>query len=420
VSGAVLGLPCHGEIAAISARQVVVADLLGPQAAVMNDVATAFHGALALDSQHLDGRKPPSGFAHGLLREMGVAAEDLLGWTYGRDTRAGLASVAALVSRLANAGVIEAVGLMQEAAGHLALAGRTAGRLAKLDAPQRWSFAGGVMQDATLMTTLMAALGPPVPPVLPRWVERHWLRQIHPAADDRGSGRNQLGYSFHRGAGCERRRAKAVRHCDGVPELRALSAYVGARQYGFSLHLRGQSKAEISTAVNKAAEILGLSPYLDRTPKQPSGGQRQRVAMGRAIVRRPAVFLFDEPLSNLDAALRVQMRAEIRALHESLGSTSIFVTHDQVEAMTTADRILVMRDGRQEQAGPPLELYDRPANSFVAEFIGSPAMNLLEAVAEGGPMLPIQSHASGAVLCGIRPEHLELTSPDAPGRLRGS
>ena len=189
---------------------------------------------------------------------------------------------------------------------------------------------------------------------------------------------------------------------------------------GFSLHLRGASKAEISTAVNKAAEILGLSPYLDRKPKQPSGGQRQRVAMGRAIVRRPAVFLFDEPLSNLDAALRVQMRAEIRALHERLGSTSIFVTHDQVEAMTTADRIVVMRDGWQEQVGPPLELYDRPANSFVAGFIGSRAMNLLEAVAEGGPMLPIQSHASGAVLYGTRPEHLELTSPDAPGRLRGS
>lgn len=205
-----------------------MADLLGPQAAVMNDFAGAFHGALAaedgvlvlagtgsmpwargplgthrvggwghlfadegsahwigraalaLDSQHLDGRKPPSGFAHGLLREMGVAAEDLLGWTYRRDTRAGLASVAALVSRLANAGVIEAVGLMQEAAGHLALAGRTAGRLAKLDAPQRWSFAGGVMQDATLMTMLMAALGPPVPPVLPRWVWRHWLRRRLP------------------------------------------------------------------------------------------------------------------------------------------------------------------------------------------------------------------------------------------------
>lgn len=228
VSGAVLGLLCHGEIAAISARQVVVvADLLGPLAAVMNDFAGAFHGALAgedgvlvlagtgsmpwagafrhpprrrlgplfddegsahwigraalaLASQHLDGRKPPSGFAHGLLGEMGVASEDLLGWTYGRDTRAGLASVAALVSRLAIAGMIEAVALMQEAAAHLALAGRTAARLAGLDAPPRCSFAGGAMQDATLMATLSAALGPPVPPVLPRWVGLHWLRQRLP------------------------------------------------------------------------------------------------------------------------------------------------------------------------------------------------------------------------------------------------
>ncbi|WP_426033893.1 N-acetylglucosamine kinase [Cypionkella sp. TWP1-2-1b2] len=216
VSGAVLGLPCHGEIAAVSARQVaVVADLFGPQAVVMNDVAVAFHGAmageagvlvlagtgsmtwargplgthrvggwghlfgdegsahwigraaLALASQHLDGRKPPSGFAHGLLREMGVASEDLLGWTYGQDTRAGLASVAALVSRLADVGVVEALALMQDAATHLALAGRTAARLSGLDAPLRWSFAGGVMQDATLMAALTVALGRPVPPVLP-------------------------------------------------------------------------------------------------------------------------------------------------------------------------------------------------------------------------------------------------------------
>ncbi|MES2432833.1 MAG: sn-glycerol-3-phosphate ABC transporter ATP-binding protein UgpC [Pseudomonadota bacterium] len=195
---------------------------------------------------------------------------------------------------------------------------------------------------------------------------------------------------------------------------------------GFSLQLRGASKAEIAAAVAQAAEILGLTPYLDRTPKQLSGGQRQRVAMGRAIVRHPAVFLFDEPLSNLDAALRVQMRAEIRALHERLGSTSIFVTHDQVEAMTMADRIVVMRAGRLEQAGPPLELYDRPANSFVAGFIGSPAMNLLDGVAEGGQVrlasgqvLSVQSQAAGAVLYGIRPEHLELASPNAPGAIAG-
>ncbi len=195
---------------------------------------------------------------------------------------------------------------------------------------------------------------------------------------------------------------------------------------GFSLHLRGASKVEIAEAVSKAAEILGLTPYLDRTPKQLSGGQRQRVAMGRAIVRQPAVFLFDEPLSNLDAALRVQMRAEIRALHERLGSTSIFVTHDQVEAMTMADRIVVMRAGRLEQAGPPLELYDRPANAFVAGFIGSPAMNLLEAVGEGGQVrlasgqvLAVAAQAVGAVLYGIRPEHLELTQPDAAGAIAG-
>ena len=141
---------------------------------------------------------------------------------------------------------------------------------------------------------------------------------------------------------------------------------------GFSLKLRGGSRADIARAVDNAAGILGLTPYLDRHPKQLSGGQRQRVAMGRAIVRNPAVFLFDEPLSNLDAALRVQMRGEIRGLHERLGSTSIFVTHDQVEAMTMADRIVVMRAGRLEQSGPPLDLYDYPQNAFVAGFIGYP------------------------------------------------
>ena len=138
-----------------------------------------------------------------------------------------------------------------------------------------------------------------------------------------------------------------------VSQNYALYPYMSVRDnMGFSLHLRGASKAEIAVAVRKAAEILGLTPYLDRTQKQLSGGQRQRVSMGRAIVRQPAVFLFDETLSNLDAALRVQMRAEMRALHERLGSTSIFVTHDQVEAMTMADRIVVTRLGRPEQVGP--------------------------------------------------------------------
>ena len=196
---------------------------------------------------------------------------------------------------------------------------------------------------------------------------------------------------------------------------------------GFSLRLRGGARAEIARAVIEAAEILGLTEYLDRLPKALSGGQRQRVAMGRAIVRNPAVFLFDEPLSNLDAALRVQMRAEIRGLHERLGSTSIFVTHDQVEAMTMADRIVVMRAGGVEQAGPPLELYDRPANAFVAGFIGSPAMNLLpgriaggRVVLDGGGQLPTSGAAEGPVLYGIRPEHLDLVAPDTPGALTGT
>ena len=188
---------------------------------------------------------------------------------------------------------------------------------------------------------------------------------------------------------------------------------------GFSLKLRGGARAEIARAVTEAAEVLGLTDYLDRSPRQLSGGQRQRVAMGRAIVRKPQVFLFDEPLSNLDAALRVQMRSEIRGLHERLGSTSIFVTHDQVEAMTMADRIVVMRAGRLEQAGPPLELYDRPQNAFVAGFVGSPAMNLLPGQAGGGQVrlagdltLPLDSAALGAVIYGIRPEHLDLVPPD--------
>ncbi|HTO30994.1 MAG TPA: sn-glycerol-3-phosphate ABC transporter ATP-binding protein UgpC [Pararhizobium sp.] len=193
---------------------------------------------------------------------------------------------------------------------------------------------------------------------------------------------------------------------------------------GFSLKLRNAPKAEIETRVREAAGILGLVDYLDRMPKQLSGGQRQRVAMGRAIVRQPAVFLFDEPLSNLDASLRVQMRAEIRALHDRLGSTSIFVTHDQVEAMTMADRIVVLRSGRLEQAGAPLELYDRPANAFVAGFIGSPAMNLIKGEAANGsirlsPNLSVPSPvaATGPVIWGVRPEHLDLVPAEAPGAI---
>jgi sn-glycerol 3-phosphate transport system ATP-binding protein len=164
----------------------------------------------------------------------------------------------------------------------------------------------------------------------------------------------------------------------------------------YGLRIKKFSKAEIETRVQKAAEILELQKFLDRKPRNLSGGQRQRVAMGRAIVREPAVFLFDEPLSNLDAKLRVQMRAELQALHRRLGTTSLYVTHDQVEAMTLAHRMIVMNAGRAEQIGAPLEVYARPATTFVASFIGSPPMNLIPQERNGKP-----------VLFGIRPEHLE-------------
>jgi sn-glycerol 3-phosphate transport system ATP-binding protein len=162
----------------------------------------------------------------------------------------------------------------------------------------------------------------------------------------------------------------------------------------YGLRIKGFSKAEIETRVQKAAAILELRDFLTRRPGHLSGGQRQRVAMGRAIVREPAVFLFDEPLSNLDAKLRVQMRAELQALHRRLGTTSLYVTHDQVEAMTLAHRMIVMNAGRAEQIGAPIEVYARPATTFVAGFIGSPPMNLI----------PEQGRN---VLFGIRPEHLE-------------
>jgi len=189
-----------------------------------------------------------------------------------------------------------------------------------------------------------------------------------------------------------------------------------AQNMGFSLKLAKRPKDEIQRRVTAAAEILGLTSLLQRLPKQLSGGQRQRVAMGRAIVRDPKVFLFDEPLSNLDAKLRVQMRTEIKALHQRLKTTTVYVTHDQVEAMTMADRIVVMRDGRIEQIGGPLDLYDHPANLFVAGFIGSPSMNFLEgAVADGrfstagGLRIPLAGPASrDNVVLGIRPEHFDI------------
>jgi sn-glycerol 3-phosphate transport system ATP-binding protein len=164
----------------------------------------------------------------------------------------------------------------------------------------------------------------------------------------------------------------------------------------YGLRIKGFSRQEIDTRVQNAAAILELKPFLQRRPGHLSGGQRQRVAMGRAIVREPAVFLFDEPLSNLDAKLRVQMRAELQALHRRLGTTSLYVTHDQVEAMTLAHRMIVMNAGRAEQIGAPLEVYARPATTFVASFIGSPPMNLIP-----------QERDGRKVLFGIRPEHLE-------------
>ncbi len=195
-----------------------------------------------------------------------------------------------------------------------------------------------------------------------------------------------------------------------------------AANMGFSLKLRGAPREEIDKRVARAAEILGLAPLLARYPRQLSGGQRQRVAMGRAIVRDPQVFLFDEPLSNLDAKLRVAMRTEIKELHQRLKTTTVYVTHDQIEAMTMADKIVVMHDGLVEQIGAPLELYDRPDNLFVAGFIGSPAMNFLKGAVRtngglafegpGGVRLPLTAAPAAAdgraAIYGVRPEHFTL------------
>ena len=195
-----------------------------------------------------------------------------------------------------------------------------------------------------------------------------------------------------------------------------------AQNMGFSLKLRDTKQDEIDKQVRRAAEILALTPLLDRYPRQLSGGQRQRVAMGRAIVRDPQVFLFDEPLSNLDAKLRVAMRTEIKELHQRLKTTTVYVTHDQIEAMTMADKIVVMHDGIVEQMGTPLHLYDHPDNQFVAGFIGSPAMNFLEGKLSSsgqpyvetanGSKLPLAATRAGLegkqVVYGIRPEHLEF------------
>ncbi|MDL2398100.1 ABC transporter ATP-binding protein [Rhizobium mayense] len=199
-----------------------------------------------------------------------------------------------------------------------------------------------------------------------------------------------------------------------------------AQNMGFALELAGAKRPEIEKKVGEAAQILGLQPLLGRKPAQLSGGQRQRVAMGRAIVRDPKVFLFDEPLSNLDAKLRVKMRAEIKALHQRLKTTIVYVTHDQIEAMTMADKIVVLQGGKVEQIGTPLELYDRPRNVFVAGFLGSPAMNFLEGKLTGGsnPKLQLPSGTSiellaaptqaedRNVIIGIRPEDISFATDD--------
>ncbi|WP_192181914.1 ABC transporter ATP-binding protein [Mesorhizobium amorphae] len=195
---------------------------------------------------------------------------------------------------------------------------------------------------------------------------------------------------------------------------------------GFGPKIRGETRAAIDDKVKKASGILNLFSYLDRYPRELSGGQRQRVAMGRAIVREPSVFLFDEPLSNLDAQLRVQMRTEIKALHQRLKSTIVYVTHDQIEAMTMADRIVVMNLGRIQQVGAPLELYDRPANKFVASFIGSPSMSFVSGALRGsatkawfettgGGRLALAGKAvpeGSTVEAGIRPEHFVVGGAD--------
>jgi sn-glycerol 3-phosphate transport system ATP-binding protein len=198
------------------------------------------------------------------------------------------------------------------------------------------------------------------------------------------------------------------------------------KNMAYGLKIRRMPKDEIKKRVHNAAEILELTEFLDRKPRQLSGGQRQRVAMGRCIVREPKVFLFDEPLSNLDAKLRVQMRLELRNLHENLGITSIYVTHDQVEAMTLGDRLIVMDNGYAAQIGSPLEVYERPATRFVAGFIGSPAMNFLETrIGSAGDTVEIQGDvklplANGSVpeyggkevILGIRPEHFEISGEE--------
>ena len=223
-----------------------------------------------------------------------------------------------------------------------------------------------------------------------------------------------------------------LRNCAMVFQNYALYPHMTVRQnIGYGMKVRGVPEAERNRLIDEAARILGLQALLDRRPKQLSGGQRQRVAIGRAIVRQPDVFLFDEPLSNLDAKLRIEMRSEIKQLHRRLENTVVYVTHDQVEAMTLADRVVVMHQGRIEQAAPPLELYERPANTFVAAFIGAPSMNFVPGkvaadgatvALDGGGAAPLPARrgnlAGRAVTLGIRPEHVLPSDGAAALQLR--
>ena len=221
----------------------------------------------------------------------------------------------------------------------------------------------------------------------------------------------------------------AVRGLSMVFQSYALYPHMSVRQnMGFGLKTAGAPKTEIAAKVGEAARILKLDELLDRRPKALSGGQRQRVAIGRAIVREPTAFLFDEPLSNLDAALRVEMRFEIAKLHQSLSATMIYVTHDQIEAMTLADRIVVLEDGQIAQVGSPLELYEQPDNLFVAQFIGSPKMNIVDCAADGRDIRlpghgalagPDQPSGSVPVRLGVRPEHVGIADP-ADAHCRGT
>ncbi|APG94617.1 ABC transporter ATP-binding protein [Sinorhizobium americanum] len=225
-----------------------------------------------------------------------------------------------------------------------------------------------------------------------------------------------------------------LRNCSMVFQNYALYPHMTvAENIGYGMKVRGTSKSDIEKSVAEAARILNLGAYLNRKPSALSGGQRQRVAIGRAIVRQPDVFLFDEPLSNLDAKLRIEMRTEIKLLHRRLQTTAVYVTHDQVEAMTMADRVVVMNQGRIEQAADPITLYEAPANLFVAAFIGAPSMNFIDGIVERGEAglsfrapgevafpLPenlaakLGSHIDEAVVLGIRPEHTIATAADLP------